>query len=160
MRKIIPFILFTCLLSACSSIDCPLENTIYTVYGLYKSTGKIDTLKDTLTISTTRMNGTDSILINKDVKVTSLSVPMSYTQDTDILYFETRKNSSRTIDTVKVEKTNIPHFESVDCSASYFHKITNVSCTHHAIDSIVINNPNVTYDKTKQTFHLYLKNNN
>ena len=106
------------------------------------------------------MNGTDSILINKDVKVTSLSVPMSYTQDADILYFEIHKKTSTTIDTVKVEKTNIPHFESVDCSASYFHKITNVSCTHHAIDSIVINNPNVTYDKTKQTFHLYLKNNN
>jgi hypothetical protein len=103
------------------------------------------------------MNGTDSILINKDVKVTTLSVPISYTQDADILYFQLKGNSSTTIDTVRVEKKNIPHFESVDCSASYFHNITNVSCTHHAIDSIVINNPNVTYDKTKQTFHLYFK---
>jgi hypothetical protein len=159
MRKIIvPILFLLCVLSACSSVDCPLENTVYTVYNLYKSTEKTDTLSDTLTISTQRKDGTDSILINKDVNITTFSLPISYTQPEDILIFRVSGATVLT-DTVKIAKTNIPHFESVDCSASYFHKITGVSHTRNAIDSITINNANVTYDATKETFHIYFKSN-
>ena len=52
------------LMAACSTLDCPLNNTVYTKYRL---AGNITTLTDTLTISTNRIEGTDSVLINKDV---------------------------------------------------------------------------------------------
>jgi len=61
------------------------------------------------------------------------------------------------LDTMRIKKENIPHFESVDCSASFFHNITAVRSTHNAIDSITINNPSVTYDSETEHFHLYLK---
>ena len=61
------------------------------------------------------------------------------------------------IDTIRIKKEDIPHFESVDCQASYFHTITDVSYTNDIIDSIVINNRNVNYDAKTTHFKLYLK---
>ena len=50
----------------------------------------------------------------------------------------------------------MPHFESVDCHATYFHHITELKTTHHGIDSITIQNREVSYDK-REHFFLYLK---
>jgi hypothetical protein len=135
---------------SCSSVDCPLNNT---VYANYKLMGKVTTLTDTLTISTTKQDGFDSILINKQVNTDSFFLPISYGQDVDVLYFQTNS----LVDTVWIEKTNHPHFESVDCGLNYFHTITRVRCTRHAIDSIVINQKEVTYDISQQHFHIYFK---
>lgn len=137
-------------LAACSSVDCPLNNT---VYANYKLMGKVTTLPDTLTISTTRHDGLDSVLINQQVNTDSFALPMSYAQDVDVLYIR----ANALTDTVWVEKTNQPHFESVDCGLNYFHTITGVRATRHAIDSIVVNQKEVTYDATKQHFHIYFK---
>ena len=72
MRKIIPFVVVMVLaMMGCTSLDCPLNNTVYTKYKLM---GDNKTLKDTLTISTKKIEGTDSVLINKDVNVDSFSL--------------------------------------------------------------------------------------
>lgn len=154
MRKIIPIFIATLLVMAgCASLDCPLNNTVYTKY---KLAGNITTLSDTLTISTTRLEGTDSVLINKDVKVDSFSIPVSYAQPEDILYFEMHDTLGVVYkDTVRVSKDNFAHFESVDCNPSYFHTITSVTTTHNKIDSIVINHKDVSYDATKAHFLIY-----
>ena len=56
MRKI-AIILFIALLAACTSIDCPVQNAVYTVYSLKKADGTPDTLKtDTLWVWTPRAN--------------------------------------------------------------------------------------------------------
>lgn len=75
----------------CSTLDCPLNNTTYTKYKLM---GNIKTLQDTMTISTTKTAGTDSVLINKDVKVDSFILPMSYHQPEDVFYFEIRNRDA------------------------------------------------------------------
>lgn len=153
MRKIIPILLSTILMMGCASLDCPLNNTVYTKY---KLAGNITTLSDTLTISTLRMDGADSVLINQDVMVDSFSIPISYSQPEDILFFEMRDTLGVTYrDTIKVRKENEAHFESVDCSPAFFHTITGVETTHNKIDSIVINNKAVNYDATKAHFLIY-----
>ncbi len=138
------------LLAACSSVDCPLNNT---VYSNYKLMGKVTTLTDTLTILTKRQNGSDTVLINQQVNTDSFSLPVSYGQEVDELYFHT--NALR--DTVWVSKTNEPHFESVDCGLNYFHTIQGVRFTRNAIDSIVIKHKEVNYDVSKQHFYIYFK---
>ena len=96
------------------------------------------------------------MLINKDVNVDSFILPMSYSLLEDSLFFETRNADNRLLrDTVMVQKTNTPHFESVDCKPSFFHTITGVKTTHNSIDSIVINCKEVTYDETKPHFYIY-----
>ena len=157
MRKIIPIIVLALVaMVSCNSLDCPLNNTVYTKYRL---AGDITTLADTLTISTNRQEGSDSVLINKDVKVDSFILPMSYSQPEDSFFFETRNIDHKVyIDTVVVKKLDHPHFESVDCKPSFFHTITDVTTTHHRIDSIVINHKDVTYDETKPHFLIYFGN--
>lgn len=83
---------------------------------------------------------------------------MSYTRDQDALFILLKDTLGRTVrDTIKVSKTNTPHFESVDCAMSYFHTITAVSTSHHVIDSVVLINPNVTYDTSSPHFRIYFK---
>ena len=150
MRKIIPFVVFMVLaMMGCTSLDCPLNNTVYTKYKLM---GDNKTLK---------IAGTDSVLINKDVNVDSFSLPMSYSLNEDVLFFEIHTLSKQVFkDTVTVSKENRSHFESVDCSPSFFHTITDVKTTHNYIDSIVINQKEVNYDASKAHFYIYFGSRN
>ena len=146
-------------LAACSSIDCPLNSLVYTQYQLMNAAGRVDTLADTLTISTKRTDGNDSVLINRSMRTTEFSLPISYSQPQDVFFVETIDTLTKTVtlDTITVEKVDRPHFESVDCSPSYFHTITAVGTTHNAIDSVVINNPDVDYDTSRKHFNIYFK---
>ena len=160
MRKIV-IVLFLALvaLAACTSIDCPVQNRVYTNYNLYKSDGSLDTLTvDTLTIATMVADGTLDTLLNQDTDVTYFELDISHTQPEDELYLflaDTLGNMYK--DTIRIKKEDFPHFESVDCGISYFHKLTSVSCTKHILDSVVINNPNVNYDTKIEHFRIYFK---
>ena len=72
--KIYSTILLCALLAACSSITCPLNNMVRVKFGIYNAAQKVDTLKDTMTISTHRISGMDSVLINKDVYITQFQL--------------------------------------------------------------------------------------
>ena len=158
-----PFLLlssfmFLHILFSCSSIDCPVQNLVYTNYGLYKSSGVVDTLHDTLYVFSMKADGTDTTLFNRGINVTSFSLPISYTCPEDTLYFlRVGADDSFLLDTVWIKKENYPHFESVDCSASFFHKITAVRHSHNGLDSIIINHADVNYDVSNQHFRVYFK---
>ena len=158
MRSLILALAAGLFLAACSSIDCPLNNTVRSIYVLRKASDALrpDTLTDTLTVLTTRADGQDTILLNKSVKTDSLALPMSHVRD--VLVFELRDTLNHTLrDTLRVKKTNEAHFESVDCALSYFHTITAISSTHHAIDTVVLIHPSVTYDASQPHFHIRFK---
>ncbi len=147
-------------LSACSSIDCPLNNR---TYASFKLAGDVTKLVDTLTVSTTRNIDNpeeDTVLINRLVDTDSLSLPMSYqrTEDIYIFTFVQKDTELKTIDTLWVSKENEPHFESVDCNPVMFHTIKDVRFTQRAIDDIKVNYNKVTYNDAKAHFLIYLKN--
>lgn len=147
-------------LSACSSIDCPLNNRTYASFRL---AGDVTKLVDTLTVSTPRNIDNpeeDTVLINRLVDTDSLSLPMSYqrTEDIYIFTFVQKDTELKTIDTLWVSKENEPHFESVDCNPVMFHTIKDVRFTQRAIDSIKVNYNKVTYNDAKAHFLIYLKN--
>ena len=131
MRRTIVFLVILVSLSACSSIDCPLNSAVYSRYELR---GEVTTLIDTLTVIALRDTKGDTILLNKEKQASAFEIPMSHTMPTDILVFSlTDSNSVVRNDTICIDKTNIPHFESVECSPAYFHKITDVRWTKHTI---------------------------
>lgn len=145
------FLAVSLLVVACATIDCPMNNTVYSRYVLK---GTADTLKDTLSIITLRPDSNDAVQLNRLVNATSFELPMSYSHDADeLLFLYTDTLNQQTLDTVVVYKSNQPHFESVDCTPSFFHTIQRISYTQHRIDSIVVNNPNVDYD---QKDHIYI----
>ena len=148
------------LLTACTSIDCPVKNRVGITYALKKSDGTTDTLGiDTMWVWTRTHEGKDTLLINRlcGDKAMSFELPVSHTQPEDSIFTLLKDTLSHTWkDTICIKKENYPHFESVDCQAAYFHKITAVSSTQHIIESIHLNNPDVNYD-TNENIHLYLK---
>ena len=150
MRRLLYLLIGVATLAACSTIDCPLNNTVYAKYVLR---GPVTTLPDMLTISTMISGDSDSVLINQQENTDSFSLPMSYNRPEDVLVMQT----NNLFDTIKVEKTNTPHFESVDCGVNYFHTIPNVTYTRHARDSVVIHHNFVNYDASQQHFYIYFK---
>ena len=170
MRKLIVLCLIGMAVTACSSIDCPINNSVRATYALMKPNGKPDTLnKDTMWVWTKRNDGTDTVVSHQiqgslelnyffGSSASTFDLPVSYTPPEDVLYVLVRNTAgTRYRDTVCIKKESFPHFESVDCQASYFHTITAASTTHHIIDSIVINNPHVNYEPNITHFKLYLK---
>ena len=63
MRRCLYILLLCALIVGCSSIDCPVENQVYTVYHIYNRAGEETTLEDTLFVWTPRADGTDTLLI-------------------------------------------------------------------------------------------------
>jgi len=161
MRKLTITILTSLLMTACASIDCPVNNLVETMYALQKSDGTPDTLlKDTLWVWAERIDGTSILLINRlcGAKATQFKIPVSYAQTEDIICLDTQNDEGMSWeDTIWVTKDNRPHFEGVDCKASYFHTIKSVRSTHDLIDTVIINNTEVNYDASKAHFLLRLK---
>lgn len=153
--KVLALAAFSALLAACSSVDCPLNNLVYTTYALKTADGNPDTLRLLMTVSTNRTDGSDSVLINRDSLVNSFSLPISNANPRDTFFVELTSNGSSTLDTLIVGKTDQMHFESTDCTPSYFHNINEVTTTHNAIDSVAIHNPTVNYDTTIPQFYIY-----
>lgn len=149
------------LLTACSSIDCLVDTTVKVKYGIKTMNGTelaTDTLKDTLNVWSRRRNGTDTLLLNSGVNITSFSLQISYARPEDTLRVQlSTVDHKTTTDTIWVQKNDIPHFESIDCAARYFHWLTAVRSTHHAIDTIIINNPSVTYDQSVTNLYISFK---
>jgi hypothetical protein len=155
MRKWLLF-LSSVFIVSCSSVDCPVKNVVATYYNIYDSDGNLLVLLDTLTIISKTKEGKDTILLNRGVEISAFSLQISKSHPEDELYFHFyNENGYDKMDTVWIQKEDYPHFESLECKAEFFHKLTGVCYTKHAIDSLVIKNSNVDYDDTKIHFYLY-----
>ena len=157
---------------SCSSIDCPIRNTVSVQYEIRDKSGAALSITDSLSVVTTRLDGKNIELdiathldgkdeiLNKLIGRSSFSLPISNSHPEDILFFYFKNSEKTVVDTVWIKKDDIPHFESVDCAAAFFHELTDVRHTHNAIDSLVLVNRSVTYDENTVHFYLYPKTGN
>ena len=160
MRKLL-FFFVVVWLAACSSIDCPVQNIVSVQYTVCDHNGKEYQLENYLTIYSERKDGSDTTLLNLVTGISDFSLPISYSHPEDILVFVFAESNFTVMgsDTVWIKKQDIPHFESVDCNAAFFHEITDVRHTRHFIDSLVLLNRSVTYDQSTVHFRLVPKSN-
>ncbi len=143
MKKLWAILLLSVLLVSCEGVDCTLNNMVLCHYSFYDSnSGDAISLSDTLTITA---QGTDSVLFNQGVNKSSVSLPMSYGNDTDSLLFTITGDGYSYESTIFVSKTNIPHYESPDCPTTMFHQITDATCVSSVIDSVVVIRSSVNY---------------
>ena len=157
MRRMTIALIALTAMTACTSIDCPVENNVATLYKLQKADGTQDTLHDTLTVLTRLARGVDTVILNKSVETTSFQLPISYTNAADTFTFVRKSDTRELTDTVWIEKTNLPQFESVDCKLVYFHDVTSLRHTRNGIDSISVKKGRIDYDSTTENFHIYFK---
>ena len=155
--------LLTCLsllvMSSCSSIDCPVQNVVSVQYEIRDKAGEALSITDSLSVISERKDG-QYVSLNRLIGKSAFSLPISYSHPEDVLFFCFKDSVKTLVDTVWIKKDDIPHFESVDCSAAFFHELTNVRHTHNAIDSLVIVNTSVNYDVNTVHFYLYPKTGN
>ena len=119
------------LIASCSSIDCPLKNTVSASCLFYNSeTRAAATVGDTLTL------------------------PMAYAGQADTLVFHISSTEASRTDTLVLGHTNEAHFESIDCNSVIFHTITSLSLLRGTdvsgltrIDSVALVNPKVNYNE-------------
>ena len=144
--------------SSCSSISCPVDNIVATNYVICDADGNEASIVDTLWIWSERSDGSDTLLFNAGIGLTSFSLPIGYANPEDTLLFIFMSRPDYLVaDTVFIKKDNIPHFESVDCSASFFHRLTAVRTSHNAIEALTINKDFVDYDAETPHFYISIK---
>lgn len=150
------------LLSACSNIDCPLDNVVSMQCNLYAAETKSPmTLYDELSVTPA---GRDTVLLNKATEISSFLLPLkeSGTRDTLLLHFSNLSGQDA-VDTLFVDHIPQAHFESLDCPSSVFHTITGVRATSHSlgnmpltIDSVALVRSIVNYDDV-ENIRIYLR---
>jgi hypothetical protein len=109
---------------------------------------------DTLSVIIRRMDNTNDTILYKMTEKSSFLLPVSYSHPEDILVLDLWDGKVHVYDTLWVKKEVIPHFESIDCNAKYFHRLTSVRNTTNSIDSVVIKNDYVDFNNT--TVHVYV----
>lgn len=93
----------------------------------------------------------DSILYNNSKKVSSVVLPLNKFRTES--KFVVKLNT--TIDTLTIYHTNNEQYISLDCGCLMTHTIDTIITTNHFIDSVRINNHDVTNTTTK---HLFIYN--
>lgn len=155
MKKLLFFPIIAVLLCACSSVNCPLNNIVQMKWQFSS------TLDGTLTVSTNRHDGNDTVLVNQNTNTDSLLLPLSYTasEDTFQLVWTDTASVSYT-DYIRIKKQDLQHFESIECSPVVFHNIISAETDGVFIDSLKIANPNVTNNTNSVNIIIYTSTDN
>ena len=82
MRKWL-FLLGLVFVVSCSTIDCPVNNVVATRYRFYNADGDSLVLLDTLSVTSTRKDGTDTLILNRFVGGATFQLPISYSHPED-----------------------------------------------------------------------------
>lgn len=147
---------------SCSEINCPLDNIVVMTCGLYSAEQKTAyTLTDTLTV---KAAGLDSILLNRAIAIQSFALPVRQGVTTDtLLLCLSNERGQRATDSLFIDHTNEPHFESIDCPPSVFHTLRGLRWTSHplsemplTVDSVAFSRPLVNYDDV-ENIKIYLR---
>ena len=163
-------LLVTMLFQACEVENCPPNALSFAHFKLVDQHGRqIETsvptsiygaIKANVTIKKQLPDGTvveeivrDSLiqdtLINKENKMKSFKVPLSYGDETLFIIDYDGKQK----DYISVKHRNIPYFMNIDCGTMMFHEVTEVTASQ-GIDSIQIINPNIDNNE-KENFKIY-----
>lgn len=139
---------------SCNDASCYDNGSSLPLVRFYASGG------DRVTLSSVTLRGIgvpgDSILADKK-SLDEVYLPLRATTSQTQWVIEVGiTNGSTVADTLTVDYTPIPYFASAECGAMYSFEISNVSCSHNAIDSIVVTEHNVT-NVAAETMRIYFR---
>lgn len=138
---------------ACEVENCPPNALAFAHFSFVDQYGRAVAYTDTLTVVGQIDSGDSTIndtLINRETKVSELSLPLSYgTQTRFVLSY-----NGRTQDVITIDHRNIPYFMNLDCGTMMFYEVTNAETTTRMLDSLVITNPNIDNNE-KENFKIY-----
>ncbi|MGL4518131.1 MAG: DUF6452 family protein [Phocaeicola sp.] len=155
MNKLLYFLLLigatSTLLLGCSESDCPLIKISYANFSFLDSETH-QAVKFTQDITVTGFVVKDTLisdtLFNKPES--SMSLPLSYTEKTTYVMHYTDLMK----DTIEVYHQPRPFVGNIECNPMVFYTVQSVTYTRHALDSVVIVNPDITNEE-KNNFQIF-----
>ena len=141
------------LFPACEVENCPPNALSYAHFTLKDGNGKNVSFSSPISVVGIEMVEGHTVcdtLINQESGASSFSLPLSYADETRFVLIY----SAEAADTITVGHRNIPYFINIDCGTMMFYEVTRVSTTRHAIDSILVTNPNIDNNE-KENFKIY-----
>ncbi len=147
MRYIIRLILFCAaiypaagLLSSCAEEeDCSQNARPYLICNLYSIDSESgQTQSHTLDSLTVTAMYTDSVILNNQKEVKSLSLPLRYAKDSTVFILHYSKNETIKKDTLIIYQENTPYFLSMDCGFQMKQVVTDSRYTRHFLSSVHI----------------------
>jgi hypothetical protein len=151
MKKLFYFILLiisiSAIIPACSEEeDCSMTVRPMLNCNIYRlELG--EAVKDTLDSLTVTALGTDSVILNREKKVTKISLPLRYAVDSTVFVFQ---YTTILFDTITVRHANTPYFISVDCGYQMQQSLERgIFHTQHHLDSINVRTPELSNNATE-----------
>lgn len=171
---LLPIMLMTLLVTACSSIDCELNSKVMCKVQLQDLDGNNVQFTTPASVVLVHAGGDTTIYINAQAQLSEFDIPLSYQGNDDVIRLEVSKSDTLKIisdgvakdtivttslyDDITINKTNEPWFESVDCAAHYNHTInTAEALSHNFIDHVVINEPYVSNNAIKKNLYIRIR---
>lgn len=143
-------LLLTAALASCADdVDCSGVTRPMAKVRLCKADGSLDTIPN-LTVT---VLGSDSVLVNRDMNVTYLSLPLSYQKEEShwVLHY-----TEELSDTIHLTHTNTPYFLSPDCGYQMKQEIKSASCSQHLAVQTEIKNAQILNDDAENLW-IYFK---
>ena len=138
---------------ACEVENCPPNALAYAQFNFVDQHCKAVKYTDSLTVIG-QLETADTLiydtLINKSTNTSSLSLPLSYGEQTRFIF----QYGNRQRDVITVNHRNIPYFINLDCGTMMFYEVTGAEATTRMLDSLVITNPNID-NYEKENFKVY-----
>ena len=165
MRKLLCLLNAFLLLNFCSctEVECPLDSVVVMTCGMYNAeTNEKMSVSQTLTITPA---GKDTTLLNMAQDIQDFVLPLKIGETCDTMLFHFSDSwENKVTDTLCIYHDNMPHFESVECPAAVFHKLSAVEWRNDAssktsvfIDSVAIVRELVDYNDI-ENLQIYLRN--
>ena len=139
-----------CSMTGCEGgYECSLNNVAYNRICFYTADGSGNSeqyaLPEILTVKM-MINGRDSIVVNHIQGAKEVLLPVSYAKECDTVIFS---YEGRTTDTLYVQHTNIPIYQSMECGVIMHHTLTGLINTESLIDSTAITDANVNFENNE-----------
>ncbi len=143
------------LTAGCGETACPLTTQSFARFDFMDSEThrpvKLSPAFDVTGTVTTEDGTTQDVLVYNAAS-TDMSLPLSFTSKTTYTLHYTETMT----DVIEVTHKNIPYLENVECGTMMHHIVEDVKYTTNHLDSIVIVNPEITYEE-KRNFIIYYR---
>lgn len=117
-------------------------------FNFVNQSGQTVEYNDTLTVIG-QLETNDTViydtLINKETKVNTLTLPLSYGETTRFIFKYNRQGQ----DVITIKHRNIPYFINLDCGTMMFYEVLEATSTNRMMDSLVTTNPNIDNNEKK-----------
>jgi len=139
-NKILFLAVMTTITVACSSNACFDDIDPLVISGLFTTgTGALDPADS---IRITGMTSSSSIIFVEAREISYFSLPLNPAEESITLLIDLNEFT----DTAYIRYTNYPHLVSSGCGYTFYSTILSLKTTHNIIDTLIIENKNVTLD--------------